>query len=96
MRQLAGSLIAVTLDPLAVDDQELAVDLHLGREAAVHGIEAEQVSVGLDRSEIVDRHHLDVLAAALHDGAQDVAADATESVDRDLHRHVLAPLCNEA
>ena len=71
---------------------ELAVDRHLGREAAVDGIEAEQVSVRLDRSEIVDGDHLDVLAAALHDGAQDVAPDATESVDRDLHRHSLSSL----
>ena len=30
----------------------------------------EEVGVGLDRAEVVDRHHLDVLAAGLDDGAQ--------------------------
>ena len=83
----AGFLIAVTLMLLAVDDDAVAVDLDLRREAAVDGIEAQQVGVGLDRAEIVDRHDLDVRAAALDDGAQDVAADATEPVDGDLHRH---------
>jgi hypothetical protein len=56
------------------------------------GIEAEQVRVRLDRAEIVDGDHLDVLAAAFHDAAKDVASDATESVDRDLHRHSLSSL----
>ena len=88
----AGSLIAVTLDLLAVDDDDVALDLHLAREAAVDGVEAQQMGVGLDRAEIVDRHHLDVLAAALDDGAQDVAPDAPEAVDRDLHRHSLSSL----
>jgi hypothetical protein len=79
-------------DLLAVDDEELAVDGDVRREAAMDGVEAEQVSVRLDRAEIVDRNHLDVRAAALHDAAKDVASDATESVDRDLHRHSLSSL----
>jgi hypothetical protein len=79
-------------DALAVDDQELAVDGDIGREAAMDGVEAEQVGVRLDRAEVVDSHHLDVLAPALHDPAEDVAPDATESVDRDLHRHRLSSL----
>ena len=52
-------------------------------------VEAEEVGVGLDRAEIVDRHDLDVLAVGLDDGAQYVAADAAEAVDRDLHCHVV-------
>jgi hypothetical protein len=53
----------------------------------MHRVEAQQVGVGLDRREIVDGHHLDVLASRFRDGAQDVAADAPEPVDRDTNRH---------
>jgi len=49
-------------------------------ETAMDGIEAQQVGIGLDRGEIVDRHHLDVLAAGLDDGPQDIAADAAKPV----------------
>src|SRR3712207_7079768 len=46
---------------------------HLAREAAVHGIETQEMRVGLDRAEIVHGDHLDVLAPGFDDGAQDVA-----------------------
>jgi hypothetical protein len=59
----AGSLDRGDLDLAAADVDRVAVDLHLAREAAVHAVEAEQVGVGLDRAEIVDRHDLDVGAA---------------------------------
>ena len=44
----------------------------------MHAVVAQQMGVGLDRAEIVDADDFDVLAAALGDGAQDVAADAAE------------------
>ena len=47
------------------------------------GVELQQVGVGLDRAQVVDRHDVDVLAAGLIDGANDVAADAAEAVDGD-------------
>ena len=50
-------------------------------------IEPQQVGIGLDGAEIVDRHDLDVLAARFGDGAQDVATDATEAVDCHPNRH---------
>ena len=56
-------------------------------EAAVHRVIAEQVGVGLDRTQVVDRHDLDVLAAVLDDGAKDEAADAAEAVDGDANGH---------
>ena len=54
----------------------------------MHAVEAQQVRVGLDRAEIVDGDHLDVLAAGFGDGAQDVAADAAEAIDGNAYRHV--------
>ena len=50
-------------------------------------VEAQQMRVGLDRAEIVDRHDLDVLAAGFDDRAQNVAPDAPEPVDRHPYRH---------
>ena len=42
---------------------------------------AQQVRVGFDRAEVVDGDDFDVLAVGLDDGAQDIAADAAETVD---------------
>ena len=53
--------------------------------AAVHGIEAQQMRIGLDRGEIVDGHDLDVLAVRFGDGAQHVAADTAKPVDGDTN-----------
>ena len=57
----------------------------------MHGVEAQQMGVGLDRAEIVDGDDLDVLAAGFGDGAQDVAADAAKPVDGDADCHGIAP-----
>ena len=53
----------------------------------MHGIEAQQMGVGLDRAEIVDADDFDILAAGFRDRPQDVAADAAKSVDRDPDCH---------
>ena len=63
----------------------VAGDHDLAGKAAMDRIEAQQMGIGLDRGEIVERHHLDVLAAGLDDGAQDIAADAAKPVDGDPH-----------
>ena len=57
----------------------------------MHAVVAEQMRVRLDAAEIVDRDRLDVLAPALDDGAQHQAADASETVDGDLHGHSASP-----
>ena len=57
----------------------------------MHAVEAQQMGVGLDRAEIVDGHHVDVLAAGFVDGAHDVAADAAKSVDANSDGHVFLP-----
>ena len=61
--------------------------IDLGVEPAVDRVEAQEVGVGLDRAEIVDRHHLDVRPSRLGDRPQHVAPDPTEPVDRYPHSH---------
>ena len=75
------------LDWAPADVDRIAGHFHLMREAAVHGIEAKQMGVGLDGTEIVDGDNLDVGAAGFHDRPQDVAPDASKTVDRNLHCH---------
>ena len=75
----AGSRSARDLDRAVADVDGVALDRHLAGEAAVHGVVAQQMGVGLDRAEIVDADDLDVLAAGFDDGAQHVAADAAET-----------------
>jgi len=57
----------------------------LVREAPVDAVEAQEVRVGLDRTQIVEGDDLDVLASGLHNGAQDIAADAAKPVDGDAN-----------
>ncbi len=78
---VVGSLIGGHLDGAVADADGVALDRDLAGEAAVHAVVAQQMRVGLDRPQIVDADDLDVLAPALGDGAQDVAADAAKPVD---------------
>ncbi len=48
----------------------------------------QQVRVGLDRAEVVDGNDFDVGAAGFDDGAQNVAADATKTVDGNFNSHM--------
>jgi hypothetical protein len=48
---------------------------------------AQQMGIGLDRAEIVDPDHFDILAAGFRNRPQDIAADAAKSVDRDADCH---------
>ena len=89
--QLGRVALGGHLDRAAADVDRVAGDLHLMRELAVHRIVAEQVGVGLDRAEIVDGDDLDVRTAGFDDGAQNIAPDASETVDRDLHSHFPVP-----
>jgi hypothetical protein len=43
--------------------------------------------IGLDRTEIVDGYDLDVLAVGFGNGAQNVAADAAETVNGNAYCH---------
>src|SRR6185312_7647478 len=87
-RQLGRVLLGRHLDGAVAERDGVTLDRDLAGEAAVHAVVAQKVRVGLDRAEIVDADDFDVLAAALGDGAQDVAADAAETVDGNAYSHV--------
>ena len=55
----------------------------------MHGVEAEQVGIGLDRAEIVDADDFDVLAnhALLRESAENQTANAAETIDCDFSCH---------
>ena len=50
-------------------------------------VEAQEMGVGLDRTQIVDGDDLDVLAARLQNRAQDEPPNPAEAVDRYLGNH---------
>ncbi|MOA19390.1 hypothetical protein D3C78_1397680 [compost metagenome] len=75
-------------DLVAVDDHEVAVDFDGARELAVGGVVARQVRVRLGIAQVVDGDDFDiVLLATFVVGTQDVAADATVTVDGDANSH---------
>ncbi len=75
------------LDLAVAEVDRVAIDGDSAGEAAMHGIETQQMGIGLDRAEIVDADDFDVLAAGLGDGAQHIAADTAKPVDRDPDYH---------
>ena len=87
VRQVGGVALGRDLDLARADIDPILARGHRAGEAAVDRIVAEQVGVGLDRTQIVDRHNLDIRAARFDDGAQDVAADAAKSIDGNLDGH---------
>ncbi len=52
---------------LAVDDDLVAIDLNVGREAAMNGVEAQKVGIRGDGAEVVDGDDFNVLAVMLDD-----------------------------
>src|SRR5580658_10669278 len=87
VRKLGRILDRGHFDLVAVDDHRVALDLDLMRKAAVDAVETQEVSVGLDRTQIVDGDDLDVLAARLQNSAQHEPPDAAEAVDRNFGNH---------
>ncbi len=90
-RKLRQVLLGDHLDRPGADVHDVALELDAAMEPPMHAVVAEQVSVGRRWCEIVDGHHLDVVAPTLGDRTQDVAADAPEAVDGDPHRHLFPP-----
>ncbi len=75
------------LNGAVADHNAVARHLHLMREAAVNGIEAEQMGIGFHRTQIVDRHHFHILAPGFDHGAQDIAPDTAETIDCHAYCH---------
>src|SRR4029078_10157473 len=69
----------------------VALHRHMAREAAMHAVVAQQVRVGFDRTQIVQRDDLDVLAIRLGDCAENVAPDTAKPVGGDAYCHKNAP-----
>src|SRR5882724_11039976 len=65
----------------------VAGDFYLMRKSSMYGVIAKKMCVRLHRSEIVQADDLDVVAARLDDGAQNIAADTAEAVDPNSKRH---------
>src|SRR5581483_6061457 len=73
----------------------IAVHDDVAGEAAVHAVVAQQVGVGVHRTQVVDRHHLDVAARMLDDRAKNQAADAAKPFDGDANSHEKVFLSDE-
>ena len=63
VRQLGGVADRGHLDRPGADVDGVARDLHLAGEAPMDQIEPQEVGVGLDQAEVVDRDDLDILAS---------------------------------
>src|SRR5262247_52105 len=91
-RQLRGVLLRTDADLVAVDDEILAVDADLAREAAMSGVVFREVRVDRRVPEVVDRDDREVvLLPRLVVGAKDHAADAAVAVDGDSDGHPRTP-----
>jgi hypothetical protein len=86
-RQLGRVLFRQHLERALADIHRVALDLDLAVEAPMDRIISEQMRVGLDRAEVVDGDELQIPAIMLDHGAQNVASDASETVDCDLDCH---------
>jgi hypothetical protein len=78
------------LDLVAAGDDRVAVDLDPAGVAAEDRVVLEQVGHRGRVDEVVDRDEVDVRARLLG-GPEDVAPDAAETVDADLHSHEPIP-----
>ena len=91
-RQLRGVLLGEDLELVAVDDQPVLADLDLALVGAEDGVVPEQVGEHLVVDQVVDPDEVDFGARRFR-GAEQVAADAPEAVDADLHCHWRHPPC---
>ena len=76
-----GSAFRADYDPAATDIDPIIPSRDLTGEMAVDAVISEEMRIGFDRAEVVDRNNLDVLAASLMQGAQDQPTDAPKAVD---------------
>jgi hypothetical protein len=74
-----------------VDEDRLALGLHLGVERAVYGVVLQEMGQGLGVGQVVDRHHFDV--RRLQGRAKEHPADPSEPVHSDAHCHGRSPSC---
>ena len=86
----AGSRSESTFSGVPPTEIVSPLELDLGREAAEDRVVLEQVGERARVGEVVDGDELDVRSRRVR-GAEDVAPDASETVDADLHSHEVMP-----
>ena len=87
VRQLGRIADGGDADLAALNHQRVAIHGDFSRKAAVDRVEPQEMGIGLGRAKVVDGDDVDVLAAALDDGAKNVASDPPKSIDRHPHSH---------
>jgi len=87
--QLGRVAVGQHANLVAVDDHVIAFHFHGAGEAAMRGVVARQVGVGVNRTQVVDRDDLHVFATAFIERTQHIAPDSSVPVDPDLDRHRL-------
>src|SRR5690606_3221758 len=78
-------------DLVVADRDGIAIDRHVEGKAAVDAVVSQQMRIGFHRAEVIDGYDVNVLAAAFKDGAQDVAANAAESIVGNSDSHISLP-----
>ena len=59
-RQLRRVALRDHADAVAVHHHRIAIDVHIAAEAAMHGVEARQVGIGIGIAQIVDADDFDL------------------------------------
>ena len=57
----------------------------------MHAVIAQQMGVGFDRPQIVDRHNLDIAPARFHNRPQHQPSDTAKAVDGNTQSHSISP-----
>jgi hypothetical protein len=79
-------------DAVSVDDEISAFNTHVPGESPVRRIVLREMSIGCGIGEIIDRYDLELIGTSrLINGAHDIAANASVSVDCYFYCHVLTP-----
>ena len=90
-RELGRILLGQHFDRLAVDDQIAFLGLDRAVEFSVGRIVFEQVRIGVDVEQVVDRHHFEVLGGAFNHRLEHLPADPAKSVDANFCCHGIPP-----
>src|SRR6516165_4002887 len=89
-RQLGRIALGGDPDLAAADIHPILAGRDLARKAAVNAVVAQEMRIGLDRTEVVDADDLDLGVLVFVSRPQDQPADAAKAVDRNSYRHDLS------
>ncbi len=86
--KLLGLALRQDADVLIAHEEVVALDVDRHREPSLRRVVAQQVRQGLGGGQVVHPDHLDV-GTGVEDRSQEIAADASEAIDSDPHRHLV-------